>query len=447
MLRLQWMVGMLIVSFAGFSFVCAHTGYDQSSCYRIWKDVQMDLEIEGEFVIAKNGEVQLRKRDNRLIWVSLHRLCEADQAWVQTRLDQINQLNRNVISVSQPQSKADIFILILLGCCFFAIVGVVWTCRAKVVVPLLYVAAIALPFFIVGCYGVKSKMSVTHPQPRHDVNQLEKLFEKFRKDGVTFRADDDYFYVESNAFPSHPMMVGIQSWQQQVPLPQPYTGNNAWRLPLLPVVADRAISAKKALYRGAIALAVNGVPIFNALNNRGEDTFLAGELDSYGGHCGRGDDYHYHIAPVHLEAIVGKGNPIAFALDGFPLYGYTDADGNKPEDLDELNGRFEKDGSYRYYSTDRYPYINGGMRGVVQVRGDQIDPQPRDAPVRPAGHPLRGVKIVGFDRSDNSRTYTLKYEVDGDSHTIQYVINNHRTFTFTYIDRDGSRSTKTYTRK
>ena len=77
---------------------------------------------------------------------------------------------------------------------------------------------------------------------------------------------------------------------------------------------------------------------------RGEDAYLAEELDEFGGHCGRGDDYHYHMAPVHLEKTVGKGNPIAYALDGFPLYGCTDADGNEPKNLDEFNGRMEKDG-------------------------------------------------------------------------------------------------------
>jgi len=50
------------------------------------------------------------------------------------------------------------------------------------------------------------------------------------------------------------------------------------------------------------------------------------------------------MAPVHLEKTVGKGNPIAYALDGFPLYGCTDADGNEPKNLDEFNGRMEKDG-------------------------------------------------------------------------------------------------------
>ena len=38
-----------------------------------------------------------------------------------------------------------------------------------------------------------------------------------------------YYLVESNGLPSHPMMQGIISWQQQIPTPQPYTGNNADR--------------------------------------------------------------------------------------------------------------------------------------------------------------------------------------------------------------------------
>ena len=130
-------------------------------------------------------------------------------------------------------------------------------------------------------------------------------------------ARGELWLVESNGMPSHNMMVGITSWQQQVPLPQPYTGANAWRIPAHPTLADTPISAKTSLYRGAIALAVNGVPIFNALNNRGDDAYLAGELDQWGGHSGRADDYHYHIAPLHLQTVVGAAKPIAYALDGF----------------------------------------------------------------------------------------------------------------------------------
>ncbi len=266
------------------------------------------------------------------------------------------------------------------------------------------------------------------------------------KDKLQLRADDRFLYVGSDAFPDHPMMVGITAWQQQVPLPQPYTGKNAWRIPLTPKLADKPISAKTALLRGAIGLAVNGVPVFNALNNRGEDSYLAGELDEFGGHCGRGDDYHYHIAPTHLQTAVGKGNPIAYGLDGFPLYGFTDADGKEPADLDEFNGRTEKTG-YRYYSTKKYPYMMGGMRGAVTVRGDQIDPQPKDAPARPAGTPLRGAKVTAFDRDDQAKTYTVKYDVKGASHSVEYTLGEKDKITFTYTDGAGKTTTETHTRR
>src|SRR5205814_9115372 len=143
-----------------------------------------------------------------------------------------------------------------------------------------------------------------------------------------------------NGFPDHPMMVGIKAWQQQVPLPQPYTDKNAWQIPLKPRLAEKPISAKTALFSGAIAVAVNGVPIFNALNNRGEDSFLIGELDEFGGHSGRADDYHYHIAPLHFIKVVGPTAPIAFTLDGFPIYGLTEPDVSPPEHPDALHGHF-----------------------------------------------------------------------------------------------------------
>src|SRR3984957_8923241 len=144
---------------------------------------------------------------------------------------------------------------------------------------------------------------------------------------VKWHQDDNYFYLESTGMPTHKMMVGITAWQQQVPLPQDFTGENAFKIPRHPVFAEKPVSAKTALFSGAIAVAVNGIPIFNPIKNDGHtDTYLAGELDVFGGHCGRADDYHYHMAPLHLVDVVGKENPIGYALDGFPLYGLTEAD-------------------------------------------------------------------------------------------------------------------------
>ena len=115
---------------------------------------------------------------------------------------------------------------------------------------------------------------------------------------VSVRADADFLYIESNGLPAHNMMVGITAWQQQVPLPQPYRGSNAWRIPLRPVPApDGGVTIRDRFLRGAIALAANGIPIFNPQNNRGAVSQEIGELDQWGGHCGRADDYHYHAFP------------------------------------------------------------------------------------------------------------------------------------------------------
>ena len=80
--------------------------------------------------------------------------------------------------------------------------------------------------------------------PAAPTPEAAKAFRPF--DRVKTRWDDKYLYVESNGLPDHPMMKGIRAWQQQVPLPQPYTGDNAWRIPLNPVPAKSPAMARPA---------------------------------------------------------------------------------------------------------------------------------------------------------------------------------------------------------
>ena len=262
---------------------------------------------------------------------------------------------------------------------------------------------------------------------------------------VNVFASGDYWQIESNGLPAHNMMVGITSWQQQVPLPMTYKGSNAWQLPKKPALADNPVSAKTSLYRGAIALAVNGVPIFNALNNRGEDAFLFGELDKWGGHCGRADDYHYHVAPLHLATIVGSAKPIAYALDGFAIYGSTEPDGSTMKKLDAYNGHVGTDGVYHYHGTTTYPYINGGMRGVIRgVVGDQVDPQPSAKPIREAGAPLQGATITNFS-SPKTGQYALEYSQSGKTGLVEYVVSD-SAVAFTFTLPTGAVTTEKYTR-
>ena len=254
-----------------------------------------------------------------------------------------------------------------------------------------------------------------------------------------------YYLVESNGIPAHQMMVGIKSWQQQVPTIQNYAGSNAWSIPIKPVIAAKSISAKDHFLRGAIAIAVNGVPIFNALNNRGDDALLAGELDDWGGHCGRADDYHYHIAPTHLQTIVGKKVPIAYALDGFPIYGLTEVDGKKVTGLDSLNGHFDAKKNYHYHASAKYPYINGGFKGVVKEIDGQVDPQAVTKAFRPAGEPLKGAIITGLERTGES-AFDLKYSINGADYHVKYSATLSQV-SMEFIDANGAVRSEVFQRK
>jgi hypothetical protein len=241
------------------------------------------------------------------------------------------------------------------------------------------------------------------------------------------------------------MMVGIKSWQQQIPTPQPYSGTNAWSIPIKPVISSSPISAKGHFLRGAIAIAANGVPIFNALNNRGDDALLAGELDDWGGHCGRADDYHYHVVPLHLQSIVGVKAPIAYALDGFPIYGETEPDGKKVTGLDSLNGHFDAKKNYHYHGTKTYPYINGGFKGVVTEIDGQVDPQALTKAFRPAGEPLRGAVITGLQRISDSE-FDLKYTINGSDAHVKYRATLTQV-NIDFIDSSGAVRSEVYQRR
>ena len=269
-------------------------------------------------------------------------------------------------------------------------------------------------------------------------------FSAFAQSVKVFKGEK-FYLVESNGIPAHQMMVGIKSWQQQVPTIQNYMGANAWSIPIKPVIAANPISAKNHFLRGAIAIAVNGIPIFNALNNRGDDALLAGELDDWGGHCGRADDYHYHIAPTHLQTIVGKKVPIAYALDGFPIYGETEVDGKKVTKLDAFNGHFDSKKNYHYHATKSYPYINGGFKGEVTEIGGQVDPQSLTKAFRPAGEPLRGAVITGFERIGDS-SFDLKYSLNGSDFHVKYSASLTEV-NMQFIDSSGAIRTEVYQRK
>jgi len=183
--------------------------------------------------------------------------------------------------------------------------------------------------------------------------------------------DGTYAYLSSGAPPSHALMNGITGTNLQVPIEQNFYGANGWKIPLSPAIAASTTTAVD----GPIGVAINGVPIFNPCKQGGcqnGDTKALGELDVCNGHAGRADDYHYHAAPVCMMA--GKSasywdtHPIGWALDGFAIFGYNNADGTVATRDGVCGGNTSAvsnaPSGYSYHVTDASPYVLSCFRGT-----------------------------------------------------------------------------------
>jgi hypothetical protein len=313
-----------------------------------------------------------------------------------------------------------------------------------------------LPFFssfLLFCvFFFMASMIVKSPQrllTTTDPTQVDQAFIPFKPSINTFW-DNTYFHVESNGLADHEMMTGITAWQQQVPIPQCYVGSNSWSIPLNPVIATSPVPVNTVHFiRGALAIAVNGVPIFNPYTNAGVDAYLAGQLDAFGGHSGRADDYHYHIAPLHLYNQQASHLPIAYAFDGFAVYGSFEPDGSVMSALDANHGHFGTDGVYHYHGTSTAPYMIGNMVGVVtEDASNQIIPQAQSHPIRPATSPLNGATIIACTPNGTGNGYHLTYALSGQNYNVNYYwipggSPGPYTYTYQFIGPNGT-SSETY---
>ncbi len=216
--------------------------------------------------------------------------------------------------------------------------------------------------------------------------------------------DATYAYVSSNSLPTHTMMNGITATNLQVPVAQNFLGTNGWKIPLNPVVASGTVSAVD----GPIGVAVNGVLIFNPCKQGGcqnGDTKVLGELDVCNGHAGRADDYHYHAAPVCLmqgrAANYWDTHPLGWALDGFAIYGYNDADG-KVASRDAVCGGNTSSvvngpQGYSYHVTDASPYVLACFRGTPSP--DLANQSSKFSPLRQP--PVQPFKVSGMTLSSD----------------------------------------------
>ncbi len=146
---------------------------------------------------------------------------------------------------------------------------------------------------------------------------------------------------------------------------------------------------------GMIGVALNGVAIFNALDDAGRDAVAHEVQDLCDGHPQMQGEYHYHGPSRCLPNETANETLIGYAIDGFGIYSMYDAHGREltDADLDACHGRTSsvlwngrRVAIYHYVLTREYPYTVGCFRGtpvaVPHARGPRgfmrRPPPPRD---------------------------------------------------------------------
>jgi hypothetical protein len=427
-----------------------HDAHYQDTKPRIWETSSGT--VIGSFYLVKNDNVLIEEPSGNIRRLSIASLSPKDKDFIaqkQAWIEKINQLHRISAkpneghsfnsatttadaknpSTNRPEAMIITFVLLALA---FLIRFTPKLQPLRFAVPALatviLLTASSFTFRSMKWMGLSTRISF-----------LDSAF-SYYKPSISTRSDNNYYYVESLGLPDHEMMIGITAWQQQVPIPQCYVGTNAWSIPMNPTIAATPVPVNQNHFlRGAIALAVNGIPIFNPYTNTGVDAFLDGQLDQYGGHSGRADDYHYHIAPSVLYNKIPKTSPVAIALDGFAIYGNLEPDGSAQKSLDANHGHYGSDGIYHYHSSAAAPYMIGNMVGTVTEDATmQIIPQAAAKGVRPALTPLKGATITHCHPYPNGNGFKLTYTLNADKDTVDYSWTNNGDYTYKFITPAGT---------
>lgn len=443
-------LSLLLISQISSAHIGGH-GNDKNE--KIWHYENYTEAARGSFLLVKNDDVYIEEGDDVSI-IKMSKLSKTDQNYINEKTTLITSLNAKQAPHSYEKyssSKLTVAGLILFLIGLFIIFSFKTKKRSlRIGIPV----AMVLMLTIISCSSDDDETIIDEIEDLisaiTDPATIKEAFDPYTN--VTTSWDDDYFYVESSGIPDHQMMVGITAWIAQVPIPQPYTGDNAWSIPLNTKYAENPISIEGNFQRGAIAIAANGIPIFNPINASGLVSNDIGELDPFGGHSGRGDDYHYHTAPTHLETTSGT-KPIAYALDGYAVYGSTEPNGSVMSELDAYHGHEYTDGSYHYHGTDTYPYMIAAMRGEITLEGDapqnQVTPQPVAKPPRggdPHGINSDNLLITDLVEKSEGNGYILSYTSDDKLGSVDYSWDENDFFTFVFNDVNGSVTTETFQR-
>ena len=166
---------------------------------------------------------------------------------------------------------------------------------------------------------------------------------------------------------------------------------------------------------GTMGITVSGLLFYGATEgpvpteSAWGDPYYNKMLDTCGGHAGPQNEYHYHVLLTIALCNLKNTGIIAYAIDGFPVYGptgcldvkctkkalmtsgylqtgdpqknvwnaYSFKASTSKTVLDECNGRIQPDGTYGYHATLTFPYIVGCLKGTPKTQsGAAAAPMP-----------------------------------------------------------------------
>ena len=157
--------------------------------------------------------------------------------------------------------------------------------------------------------------------------------------------------------------------------------SKTWTIPVTPVIQDTPTLFSTAGGGGGgpgggpggqdnsvpstRGIALNGIefsapaPTDNILS-----AYTLAPFDDAGGHINVNQGYHYHAATGFSTQIAqddGHAPLIGYALDGFGIYAFEDANGDSPSDLDDLRGHSDDTRGYHYHVDEagNNNFING----------------------------------------------------------------------------------------
>lgn len=186
-------------------------------------------------------------------------------------------------------------------------------------------------------------------------------------DHVTLSANGDTITISSNGVPNHELGTYIRPGGEATV--DAY--NLSISIPTTPVYSAQPTQTSG----GATGIAISGAAIYNPYDAGGEFAIgSVGDIDPCNGHPSPQGHYHYHGVPYCITDTLDTNGEhsvlIGYMLDGFPIYGPQDANGEVPTDLDECNGHFGStpeypEGIYHYHTTETAPFIPECYHGEV----------------------------------------------------------------------------------